>query len=98
MVFAGAKYDDLPNFDPGYMFTRMFDVKRRNPKINAAYDSRPFADPTFFEKRMESLAAFLSAKHTLELGQSSDLRPLTKYSSPPEIYIQKQFNLADKDG
>ena len=47
---------------------------------------------------MESLAAFLSAKHTLQLGLSSDLRPLTKYSSPPEIYIQKQFNLADKDG
>ena len=31
----------MPNFDPGYMFTRAFHVKRKDPEINEAYDSRP---------------------------------------------------------
>ena len=82
--------DNMVNYDLEIIHGKHYDpaVDGDNPER-----VRSFNDPRAVDASMRAYAELISMQQNLHLGSDKNGKPITKYNSPPDIYIQKELEL-----
>ena len=89
------RVDEMVNFDLEGWHAQKVRLNTYVPEKHGPHRrwKRRFNSVEANDKSMQAYADMIASHHEMALGVDNDGQPLTKYNSPPEIYIQKELEL-----